>query len=233
MRQLSSRGVWQLPLVFCCLRAPHLAVRIAAASTVAACCERCPSRTMEAIVDEMLPLLAHASNVLARVGAAHAIQAVLGRLGDSILPYVVFLVAPILGRMGDSCRSVRQACTQSFATLVKLMPLESAIPDPVGMRPDLLREKGVAREFLAQAAPPPALPAVRCTLLSPSAASATDDSAAAAAARHGVPRSSGFARGRVLFSGCRVGDRPAWAIAGVRQQSGLGEDRRSATYAAA
>ena len=223
--------MWQLPLVFCCLRAPHLAVRIAAASTVAACCERCPSRTMEAIVDEMLPLLAHASNVLARVGAAHAIQAVLGRLGDGILPYVVFLVAPILGRMGDSCRSVRQACTQSFATLVKLMPLESAIPDPVGMRPDLLREKGVAREFLAQAAPLRPRSAAPCGRRRQRAPLRT---APPPPPVMGLPpRSSRFARGRVLFSGCRVGDGPAWAIAGVRQQSGLGEDRRSATYAAA
>jgi hypothetical protein len=139
-----------LPHVFRCLCAAHLAIRMAAASTVAACCARCPTRTMEAIVDGLLPLLSHASSPLARVGAAHAIQAVLARLGDGILPYVVFLVVPILGRMGDSCRSVRQSVTQSFATLVKLMPLESAIPDPVGMRADLLREKGSAREFLAQ-----------------------------------------------------------------------------------
>ncbi len=41
-----------------------------------------------------------------------------------ILPYVVFLVVPVLGRMSDSNPDVRLLSTATFATLIKLVPLE-------------------------------------------------------------------------------------------------------------
>jgi TATA-binding protein-associated factor len=40
------------------------------------------------------------------------------------LPYVIFLVVPVLGRMSDSDDDVRLVSTNTFATLVKLVPLE-------------------------------------------------------------------------------------------------------------
>ena len=45
-------------------------------------------------------------------------------LGMEILPYAVLLVVPLLGRMSDQEDDVRLLATQSFASLVKLMPLE-------------------------------------------------------------------------------------------------------------
>ena len=45
-------------------------------------------------------------------------------LGMEVLPYAVLLVVPLLGRMGDQEEDVRLLATQSFASLVKLMPLE-------------------------------------------------------------------------------------------------------------
>jgi len=41
-----------------------------------------------------------------------------------ILPYVVFLIVPVLGRMSDADNDVRLIATTTFATLVKLVPLE-------------------------------------------------------------------------------------------------------------
>lgn len=41
-----------------------------------------------------------------------------------ILPYVIFLVVPILGRMTDSDDDARLLATSTFAILVKLVPLE-------------------------------------------------------------------------------------------------------------
>jgi TATA-binding protein-associated factor len=41
-----------------------------------------------------------------------------------ILPYVLFMIVPVLGRMSDSDESMRLLATQTFATLVKLVPLE-------------------------------------------------------------------------------------------------------------
>lgn len=45
-------------------------------------------------------------------------------MGGDILPYIVFLVVPILGRMTDFSVKIRKVVTYCFATLVKLMPLE-------------------------------------------------------------------------------------------------------------
>ena len=40
------------------------------------------------------------------------------------LPYVIFLVVPVLGRMSDSDDDVRTIATNTFASLVKMVPLE-------------------------------------------------------------------------------------------------------------
>lgn len=45
-------------------------------------------------------------------------------LDVKVLPYVIFLVVPILGRMSDSDDDVRLVATNTFATLIKLVPLE-------------------------------------------------------------------------------------------------------------
>jgi len=53
---------------------------------------------------------------------------------NQVLPYAIFLVVPILGRMSDVHVAVRQTVTKTFATLLKLLPLEAGIPDPEGLR---------------------------------------------------------------------------------------------------
>lgn len=40
------------------------------------------------------------------------------------LPYVPFLIVPILGRMSDPDEPVRLLATSTFASLVKVVPLE-------------------------------------------------------------------------------------------------------------
>ena len=47
-----------------------------------------------------------------------------GTLDTEILPYVIFLIVPVMGRMSDSDNDVRLLATETFATLVKLVPLE-------------------------------------------------------------------------------------------------------------
>ena len=46
------------------------------------------------------------------------------QLDIKILPYIIFFVVPILGRMTDSDDDVRTIATTTFATVVKLVPLE-------------------------------------------------------------------------------------------------------------
>ena len=45
-------------------------------------------------------------------------------LDVDILPYVIFLIVPVMGRMSDSDNDIRLLSTETFATLVKLVPLE-------------------------------------------------------------------------------------------------------------
>ena len=52
---------------------------------------------------------------------------VIEKLGIGVVPYVVLLVVPVLGRMSDQCEDVRLMATYSFATLIRLMPLEVMI----------------------------------------------------------------------------------------------------------
>ena len=52
------------------------------------------------------------------------VSGVIERLGMDVVPYVVLLVVPVLGRMSDQCEDVRLMATYCFATLIRLMPLE-------------------------------------------------------------------------------------------------------------
>lgn len=48
-----------------------------------------------------------------------------------IVPYIVLLVVPVLGRMSDPSDSVRFMATQCFATLIRLLPLEVRTPHSI------------------------------------------------------------------------------------------------------
>jgi len=63
-------------------------------------------------------------NVNNRRGAIELVSHLVELLDIKILPYVIFLVVPVLGRMSDSDDEVRLVATNTFASLVKLVPLE-------------------------------------------------------------------------------------------------------------
>ena len=41
-----------------------------------------------------------------------------------VIPYIVLLIVPVLGRMSDQNADVRTMATHCFATLIRLLPLE-------------------------------------------------------------------------------------------------------------
>ena len=53
---------------------------------------------------------------------------ILERLGMDVLPYIVLLMVPVLGRMTDQNQNVRTMATHCFATLIRLLPLEVNLP---------------------------------------------------------------------------------------------------------
>lgn len=68
----------------------------------------------------------------------------------------MFLI--FVGRMSDQNNSVRLLASLTFATLVRLMPLEGGVPDPPNLHNDLIQQKGVQRQFLEQLLDPTKIP---------------------------------------------------------------------------
>lgn len=128
------------------------------AKCIAAACCKFNSSSMQIVLERLVPLLeisesatSHGvDNISTRMGAARAIHHIITTLDFSVLPWVVFLIIPLMGKMSDPSREVREMVTFSFAKLITLMPLESGIPDPPGMNPELIKQKQKERHFLEQ-----------------------------------------------------------------------------------
>jgi hypothetical protein len=92
---------------------------------------------------------------ITRRGAMEALWCVVDRLGLALLPYLVLLVVPVLRRMSDQDESVRQLASLTFATLVRLMPLEGGSnsatgggksPNMTGEKKEIKVERGEGEE---------------------------------------------------------------------------------------
>nr|XP_020482463.2 TATA-binding protein-associated factor 172-like [Labrus bergylta] len=106
--------------------------------------------TMNSFLECVLPWLAAIGDCTKQEGAIEALACVMEQLDVDIVPYIVLLVVPVLGRMSDPSDSIRFMATQCFATLIRLLPLEAGIPDPPAMSADLIRQKARERHFLEQ-----------------------------------------------------------------------------------
>lgn len=109
-----------------------------------------PTIGFQILVEKIIPMLNNPLETRDRQGAVECIYHVVQMMESTILPYVVFLIVPILGRMSDSNQDVRLISTLTFAQIIKLVPLESGIPDPVDMPEILLAGRQKEREFLSQ-----------------------------------------------------------------------------------
>ncbi|KAI8070902.1 hypothetical protein BC940DRAFT_294717 [Gongronella butleri] len=150
-----SPDVWprvqsMIPLVGKALVSCFAVVRLVSAKCLAVAAQIMTTDTMPFIVDQLLPLLGDTRNVTHRQGTAELAYHLVQRLDTKILPYTIFLIVPILGRMSDADEAVRLICTNCFAMLIKLVPLEQGIPDPPGMSKALLAQRDDERRFLSQ-----------------------------------------------------------------------------------
>ena len=132
------------------LRSRLSVIRYMAAKCFAAVCSTIPIPSMTALVEKVMPNISNPIDLRDRQGATECIYHLIQTMGDEILPYVIFLIVPVLGRMSDANDDVRLLATTSFATLVKLVPLEAGIPDPPGMPPALLEGRDKERKFMEQ-----------------------------------------------------------------------------------
>ncbi|KAF7509289.1 hypothetical protein GJ744_008183 [Endocarpon pusillum] len=139
-----------LPLVANGLRNKLSVIRYSAAKCFATLCSVITVEGMTTLVENVLPGISNAVDVHHRQGAVECIYHLMHVMEEGILPYVIFLIVPVLGRMSDSNDDVRLLATTSFATLVKLVPLEAGIPDPPGLSQELLQGRDRERKFMAQ-----------------------------------------------------------------------------------
>ncbi|KAE8149633.1 hypothetical protein BDV25DRAFT_124380 [Aspergillus avenaceus] len=139
-----------MPLIAKALQCRLSVIRYAAAKCFATICSVITVEGMTMLVEKVLPTINNALDVHKRQGAVECIYHLIHVMEDGILPYVIFLVVPVLGRMSDSDNDVRLLATTSFATLVKLVPLEAGIPDPPGLSEELLKGRERERKFMSQ-----------------------------------------------------------------------------------
>ena len=139
-----------VPFIIKALHSELSVFRYMAAKCIATICSVITVEGMTALVEKVLPSINNPIDVNFRQGVIEAIYHLIAVMGDRILPYVIFLIVPVLGRMSDSDNEVRLIATTSFATLVKLVPLEAGIPDPPGLSEELLRGRDRERTFIAQ-----------------------------------------------------------------------------------
>lgn len=118
-----------LPKLCILLGHPFKVIRHMAARCLGALATIKVSLVMDMVIDKIVPFLGSIESILHRQGGAEAIACIVNQLQFNIVPYVVLLVVPLLGRMSDPDISVRLMSTQCFATLIQLMPLEGCTPD--------------------------------------------------------------------------------------------------------
>ena len=139
-----------LPLIVRLLQCKLSVLRYSAAKCFATICRVIPIHGFTTLVQTVLPTIDDALQVERRQGAVECIYHLVHAMEEDILPYVIFLTNPILGRMSDANNEVRLLATTTFATLIKLIPLEAGIPDPPGFSKELLEGRDKERAFMQQ-----------------------------------------------------------------------------------
>ena len=139
-----------LPYIASALQSKLSVLRYTAAKCFATVCSVITVQGFTMLVEKVLSAINNAHEVVWRQGAIECIYHLIQVMGDGILPYVIFLLVPVLGRMSDSDGGVRLIATTAFATLVKLVPLEAGIPDPPGLPKAMLEGRDRERKFIAQ-----------------------------------------------------------------------------------
>ncbi|XP_055541530.1 TATA-binding protein-associated factor 172 [Wyeomyia smithii] len=147
-----------LPKLCLLLRHPLKAVRHMVGRCLATLALVDSQAVMTLVISDIVPMLSSIENVIKRQGAAEAIACIVSLLQLEIVPYVVLLVVPLLGRMSDPDQSVRLVSTHCFATLIQLMPLDGITPDVRGLPEDLKSRKLKDKEFLEYLFAPKTIP---------------------------------------------------------------------------
>lgn len=163
--QLHSKLLEVIAFLCLCLESQYISLRHMASRCFGMLAPILPNQTMEVVLTTVLELLEAADCEVKRQGAVETVCCVIERLSLNIVPYIVFLIVPMLGRMSDQNENVRLLASHCFAQLVQLMPLDNvqqnngSKTEPNGdqnsivkieFSEQLLRRKESERHFLEQ-----------------------------------------------------------------------------------
>lgn len=138
-----------LPKLCLLVQHPLKAIRHLTARCLATLASINAKHVMVFVINELVPLLTQIESPINREGSIEAITWVVKKLQFQIVPYVVLLIVPILGRMSDKNDNVRLMSTSCFATLIFLMPLDGLTLDQEqDLTGDLKNRKMKDKEFL-------------------------------------------------------------------------------------
>ena len=127
------------------------AVRYMAAVAMSQLAKLLIVEVMTAVVEQLLPGLEQVNTELrVRQGVVETLHCLAEELELAMVPYIVLLVVPVMGAMSDNDSQVRLLATNTFASLVRLMPLEGGVPEPDDLSPQLKMRKEREKEFLSQ-----------------------------------------------------------------------------------
>ncbi|EDO18623.1 hypothetical protein Kpol_1048p54 [Vanderwaltozyma polyspora DSM 70294] len=138
------------PNLLTLLRSKYSVLRYSAARTFGDLAMISHVAVMTFVIENVLPLMNNAGSVTDRQGATELIYHLSVSMGTDILPYVIFLIVPLLGRMSDTDPDVRGLATSTFASIIKLVPLEEGIADPEGLPESLMVGRERERDFIQQ-----------------------------------------------------------------------------------
>ena len=129
----------------------HLtAVRYMASHTLTTTAKVMTVQVMSMVVEHLVPCLEDNSVLSVRQGVIESIYTLSSQLDIMIVPYIVLLVINVLGAMSDSDSHVRLLATNTFGTLVRLMPLDGGVPEPENMSEGMKIKKEREKAFLSQ-----------------------------------------------------------------------------------
>eukprot|EP01135_Chromosphaera_perkinsii_P008708 Nk52_evm41s1444 gene=Nk52_evmTU41s1444 len=147
---VSSRLLELVPPLLKCVTHPYVLVRYMAAKCICCFGDKYTSDVMALLIKCILPFLNETEHVSHREGASEMLYMIVESLGLKIVPYVAFFVVRLMGCMSDNDENVRAMCTLSFASVIKVMPLEGSNSLPDGFDEELLAQKRDEKDFLEQ-----------------------------------------------------------------------------------
>lgn len=138
-----------VPNLVTLLKSPLASIRHMSARCLAILAKIRPMAVMVCVIEQILPLF-NSDVVSHRQGAIECLACIVEKLDVQVLPYIALLVVPCMGRMSDFDQDIRLLASNTFAVLIRLIPLDGAVPEPVDLPKQIIERKADDQKFLNQ-----------------------------------------------------------------------------------